>query len=112
MEPYSSAFLHFMNKIVMKIVSVNTVKAKSIKKNSIHISFEMFVKLLTDVNGLYILWVSAEMAYNFYNNSAGCPMQIDFNLKHCLGSVYGFQWRHFGASIKTCTQTTGVKGSI
>ena len=25
----------------------------------------MFVKLLTDVNGLYILWVSAEMAYNF-----------------------------------------------
>ena len=42
----------------------------------------MFVKLLTDVNGLYILWVSAEMAYNFYNISAGCPMQIDFNLKH------------------------------
>ena len=45
--------------------------------------FKMFVKLLTDVNGLYILWVSAEMAYNFYNISAGCPMQIDFNLKHC-----------------------------
>ena len=44
----------------------------------------MFVKLLTYVNGLYILKVSAEMAYNFYNISAGCPMQIDFNLKHCL----------------------------
>ena len=43
----------------------------------------MFVKLVTDVIGLYILWVSAEMAYNFYNTSAGCPMQIDFNLKHC-----------------------------
>ena len=42
----------------------------------------MFVKLLTDVNGLYILWVSAEMAYNFYNISAGCPIQSDFNLKH------------------------------
>ena len=24
------------------------------------------------------------MAYNFYNISAGCPVQIDFNLKHCL----------------------------
>ena len=43
----------------------------------------MFVKLLTDLNGRYILWVSAEMAYKFYNISAGCPMQIDFNLKHC-----------------------------
>ena len=47
-----------------------------------HGSFKMFVKLLTYVKCLYILWVSAEMAYNFYNISAGCPMQIDFNLKH------------------------------
>ena len=77
-----------MKEIVMKIVSVNMVKAKSIeKKNSMHVSFKMFVKLLTDVNGLYILWVSAEMAYNFYNISAACPMQIDFNLKHCLSGV-------------------------
>ena len=36
----------------------------------------MFVKLLTDVNGLYILWVSAEMAYNFYNISAGNAKSI------------------------------------
>ena len=71
-----------MKEIVMKSVSVDMVKAKSIEKNSIHVSFKMFVKLLTDVNGLYILWVSAEMAYNFYNISAGCPMQMDFNLKH------------------------------
>ena len=82
MEPYSSEFLHCMKEIVMKIVSVNMVKAKSIKKTSMHGSLKMFVKLLTDVNGLYILWVSAEMAYDFYNISAGCPMQIDFNLKH------------------------------
>ena len=47
----------------------------------------MFVKLLTDVNGLYIFGVSAEMAYNFYNISAGCPMQIDFNLKHCRAII-------------------------
>ena len=67
-----------MKEIVMKIVSVNNnmVKAKSIEKNSIHASFKMFVKLLTDVNGLYILWVSAEMAYNF------------FNLKHCSAVVF------------------------
>ena len=61
-EPYSSAFLHCMKEIVMKTVSVNMVIAKSIEKNSIHVSFKMFVKLLTDVNGLYILLVSAEMA--------------------------------------------------
>ena len=72
-----------MKEIVMKIVSVNMVKEKSIeKKNSIHVSFKMVFKLLTDENGLYILWVSAEMAYNFYNISAGYPVQIDFNLKH------------------------------
>ena len=72
-----------MKEIAMKIVSVNMVKAKSIeKKNSIHVSFKMFVKLLPDVNGLYILWVLAEMAYTFYNISAGCPMQIDFSLTH------------------------------
>ena len=46
MEPYSSEFLHCMKEIVMKIVSVNMVKAKVIeKKNSMHISFKMFVKL-------------------------------------------------------------------
>ena len=71
-----------MKEIVMKIVSVNMVKAKSIEKNSMHGSFKMIVELLTDVNGLYILWVSAEMAYNFHNISAGCPVHIDFNLKH------------------------------
>ena len=78
----SSAFRHCMKEIVMQIVSVNIIKAKSIEKNSKHVSFKMFVKLLTNVNGLYILWVSAEMAYNFYNISAGCPVQIGFNLKH------------------------------
>ena len=79
-----------MKEIVMEIVSVSMVKAKLIEKTSIplHASFKMFVKLLTDVNGLYILWVMAEMAYNFYNISAGCPMQIDFNLKHCRLHVF------------------------
>ena len=81
-----------MKEIVMKIVSVNMIKAKSIeKKISMHVSFKMFVKLLTDVNGLYILWVSAEMAYNFYNISAGYPMQIDFNLKHCRSDYHFYK---------------------
>ena len=53
-----------------------------------YVCYVMFVKLLTDVNGLYILWVSAEMAYNFYNISAGCPMQIDFNLKHWKQCIF------------------------
>ena len=35
MEPYSSEFLHCMKEIVMKIVSVNMVKAKSIEKKTL-----------------------------------------------------------------------------
>ena len=47
-----------MKEIVMKIVSVNMVKAKSIEKTlNMYFLIKMFVKLLTDVNGLYILWV-------------------------------------------------------
>ena len=35
MEPYSSEFLHCMKEIVMKIVSVNMVKAKVIEKKTL-----------------------------------------------------------------------------
>ena len=67
----------------------------------------MFVKLLSDVNGLYILWVSAEMAYNFYNISAGCPMQIDFNLKHCLKSHLQSSKDITSPMSETCKIRTG-----
>ena len=67
-----------------KLFQLTWLKQNQLKKNSMHVSFKMFVKLLTDVNGLYIILVSAEMAEQFYNISAGCPMQIDFNLKHCI----------------------------